>query len=70
MVKEASSLSERPPSAPTGAHPSDDLMGELDHPSNMPEGLSHEAWGRFVVARRRKVESEQKVGGVRVWLVW
>ena len=60
------SSGERPPSASLGGgalRPSDDLMGELDHLSNMPEGLSLSAWERFVAARRRKVESEQKVGG-------
>eukprot|EP00731_Ephydatia_muelleri_P020647 Em0013g374a len=58
------SSGERPPSASLGGgalRPSDDLMGELDHLSNMPEGLSLSAWERFVAARRRKVESEQKV---------
>ena len=76
VVQEASSqnpFAERPPSSSLGrggggaqgGQPLDDVMGELDHPSNMPEGLSHEAWETLVVTRRRKVESEQKVGGAQ-----
>ncbi|XP_029106891.1 cilia- and flagella-associated protein 43 isoform X2 [Scleropages formosus] len=34
---------------------------ELDSPENMPEGLDSAAWERFCVARRTKVDSEQKV---------
>ena len=60
------SSGERPPSALLGGggggpRSFDDPMAELDDLSNMPEGLSLSAWERFVSARRRKVESEQKV---------
>lgn len=37
------------------------VMGELDDSENMPEGLEHYQWDRFVVARHRKVESELRV---------
>ncbi len=36
-------------------------MEELDAPENMPEGLDPFVWERFCLARRAKVESEQKV---------
>jgi len=36
-------------------------MEELDAPENMPEGLDPVVWERFSLARRAKVESEQKV---------
>ncbi|XP_060780955.1 cilia- and flagella-associated protein 43 [Neoarius graeffei] len=36
-------------------------MEELDAPQNMPEGLDPAMWERFCLARRTKVESEQKV---------
>ncbi|XP_058242609.1 cilia- and flagella-associated protein 43 isoform X1 [Hemibagrus wyckioides] len=36
-------------------------MEELDAPQNMPEGLDPAVWERFCLARRTKVESEQKV---------
>ncbi|KAK9964501.1 hypothetical protein ABG768_005668 [Culter alburnus] len=50
-----------------GTAPSDGLslmmkaMDELDAPENMPEGLDPVVWDRFCLARRAKVESEQKV---------
>ncbi|RXN27818.1 cilia- and flagella-associated 43 [Labeo rohita] len=50
-----------------GTAPSDGLslmmkaMEELDAPENMPEGLDLVVWERFCMARRTKVESEQKV---------
>ncbi|XP_043110587.1 cilia- and flagella-associated protein 43 [Puntigrus tetrazona] len=50
-----------------GTAPSDGLslmmkaMEELDAPENMPEGLDPFVWERFCLARRVKVESEQKV---------
>ncbi|XP_059422267.1 cilia- and flagella-associated protein 43 isoform X2 [Carassius carassius] len=50
-----------------GTAPSDGLslmmkaMEELDAPENMPEGLDPFVWERFCLARRAKVESEQKV---------
>lgn len=34
---------------------------ELDAPENMLEGLDPVVWERFCLARRAKVESEQKV---------
>lgn len=37
-------------------------MEELDAPQNMPETLDPAVWERFCLARRTKVESEQKVG--------
>lgn len=40
---------------------SGDIMSEYDSPSHMPEGVTHNMWERLVVARRKKVESEQKV---------
>ncbi|KAK2896717.1 hypothetical protein Q8A67_011205 [Cirrhinus molitorella] len=49
-----------------GTAPSDGLslmmkaMEELDAPENMPEGLDTVVWERFCLARRAKVESEQK----------
>ncbi|GAA6112212.1 cilia- and flagella-associated protein 43-like, partial [Tachysurus ichikawai] len=36
-------------------------LEELDLPENMPEGLDPVVWQRFCLARRTKVESEQKV---------
>ncbi|XP_036430574.1 cilia- and flagella-associated protein 43 [Colossoma macropomum] len=36
-------------------------MEELDAPENMPEGLDPAVWERFCLARRAKVESEQRV---------
>lgn len=51
----------RPMSALGGKRAGGDLMTELDHPSNMPEGVDRAAWDHFVKARRRKVESEQRV---------
>lgn len=36
-------------------------MEELDVPQNMPEGLDPAVWERLCLARRKKVESEQKV---------
>ncbi|KAF4090507.1 hypothetical protein AMELA_G00052090 [Ameiurus melas] len=36
-------------------------MEELDAPQNMPEGLDPIVWERFCLARRTKMESEQKV---------
>ncbi|CAM4726849.1 unnamed protein product [Leuciscus chuanchicus] len=50
-----------------GTAPSDGLslmmkaMEELDAPENMPEGLDPVVWERFCLARRAKVESEQRV---------
>lgn len=50
-----------------GAAPSDGLsvmmkaMEELDAPEHMLEGLDPAVWERFCLARRAKVESEQKV---------
>ncbi|ROL49549.1 Cilia- and flagella-associated protein 43 [Anabarilius grahami] len=50
-----------------GTAPSDGLslmmkaMDELDPPENMPEGLDPVVWDRLCLARRAKVESEQKV---------
>ena len=51
----------RPMSALGGKKAGGDLMAELDHPSNIPEGVDRHAWDHFVKTRRRKVESEQKV---------
>lgn len=36
-------------------------MEELDAPENMPEGMDPSVWQRFCLARRAKVESEQRV---------
>ncbi|XP_066535952.1 cilia- and flagella-associated protein 43 [Hoplias malabaricus] len=36
-------------------------MEELDAPENMPESLDPAVWARFCLARRAKVESEQRV---------
>ena len=52
----------RPSSACGKGHPVvEDPMIELDDESHMPEGLEYPNWERFVVYRRRKVDSEQKV---------
>ena len=51
----------RPMSALGGKKLGGDVMVELDHPSNMPEGMDRAAWDHFVKARRRKVDSEQRV---------
>lgn len=51
----------RPMSALGGKKAGGDVMAELDHPSNMPEGVDRAAWEHFVKARRRKVDSEQRV---------
>ena len=48
----------------TGMQSLEKAMAELDHPGHMPEGLDEHVWQRLVQARRMKVESEQKVGGV------
>ncbi len=37
------------------------MMGELDDPDNMLDGLEPSQWERFVNARHRKVENELKV---------
>ena len=37
------------------------MMGELDDPDNMPDGLEPSQWERFVNTRHRKVENELKV---------
>lgn len=51
----------RPMSALGGKKAGGNMMAELDHPSNMPEGMDRAAWDHFVKARRRKVDSEQRV---------
>ena len=38
-----------------------DAMAEYDSPSHMPDGVAPNVWERLVVARRRKIENEQKV---------
>jgi hypothetical protein len=50
----------------TGMQSLEKAMAELDHPGHMPEGLDEHVWQRLVQARRMKVESEQKVGGIFV----
>ena len=50
------------PSSAVGGGRGENPMAELDHVSHKPEELESSAWERFVVARRRKVEGEQKVG--------
>ena len=37
------------------------VMGDLDDPENMPEGLEPFHWDKFIVARHKKVESELRV---------
>ena len=54
-------FSHRPVSALGGKKPGSNLLSELDHPSNMPEGVERAVWDRLVQARRRKYESELKV---------
>ena len=39
----------------------EEIMSDLDNPSNMPEGLELYQWERFIVARHNKVESERRV---------
>lgn len=51
----------RPMSAAHGGRDGENVMGELDHVSHMPEGLESHSWERFVTHRHRKVESEMKV---------
>lgn len=65
----------RPMSALGGKKIGGDVMVELDHASNMPEGVDRAAWDHFVKARRRKVDSEQKVSTTLrnpliAWLPW
>ena len=38
-----------------------DAMLEYDSPSHMPDGVTPNMWERLVVARRKKMENEQKV---------
>lgn len=40
----------------------EDGMSELDHVSHMPDGVESSQWDRLVAARRRKWDSEIKVG--------
>ena len=49
------------PSSTVGGARGEDPMVELDHVSHMPEGIDASTWERFIAARRKKVESEQKV---------
>lgn len=42
------------------SHPGD-IMAEYDSPSHMPDGVTNSMWERLVVARRKKIENEQKV---------
>ena len=51
----------RPVSALGGKKTGGDALVELDHPSNIPEGVDRPVWDRLVHARRRKFESELKV---------
>ena len=62
--KSQNPFAHRPSSAARGGQgqPWEDPMSELDDAANMPEGLDPSQWERFVIARRVKVESEQKVG--------
>lgn len=39
----------------------EEMMSELDVPTNMPEGIDLIQWERLVAARHSKVESERKV---------
>lgn len=48
-------------SSAVGGGRGEDPMAELDHVSHIPEGIDASTWERFVAARRKKVESEQKV---------
>ena len=57
--KSPNPFAQRPSSAVGGR--GSDPMAELDDPSHMPEGLERSSWERFVIARRKKLESEQKV---------
>ncbi len=67
-AKSPNPFAQRPPSAAGGrAHAMDDPMAELDQLSHMPDGVEPSAWDRLVVARKRKVDSEQKVH--RTWLI-
>lgn len=61
----------RPPSAVGGGQKlvprgSEDGMIELDHVSHMPDGVDISQWDRLVATRRRKWESEMKVGKTTV----
>lgn len=38
-----------------------EAMAEYDSPSHMPDGVTPNMWERLVVARRKKIENEQKV---------
>ena len=50
------------PSSSSSMRDMENPMAELDGPAYMPEGLEPHTWERFVAHRRRKVESEAKVG--------
>lgn len=58
----------RPPTAVGGGgqklsvRGSEDALSELDHVSHMPDGVDVTQWDRLVTARRRKWDSEMKVG--------
>lgn len=43
-------------------------MAEYDSPSHMPDGVTNNMWERLVVARRKKVENEQKVKSMALQL--
>ena len=45
--------------------PAQQLMQDLDSPANLLEGLEDYQWERFITARLRKVESEQRVSARR-----
>ena len=61
---------QRPPSAVGGGQKlatrgsGEDAMTELDRESHMPDGVEASQWERLVAARRRKWDSETKVGEV------
>lgn len=46
----------------------EEQMKELDHVSYMPENLDPSNWDRFIIYRRRKIESEQRVKAVALRL--
>lgn len=63
----------RPSSAAKGAGRTgswEELMSELDHVSYMPENLEQSSWERFIIYRRKKIESEQTVSNRMLVIVF
>jgi len=46
----------------------EEQMTELDHESFMPDNLEPSSWERFIIYRRRKIESEQRVSHTTIIL--